>query len=400
MKAVILAAGKGTRLRPLTFTRPKPLLEILNISILEHNLSQLNGLVKEVVLIVGYLGEEIYQKIGPKFGNLKIKYLWQKRINGTGTAAKTSYPLLEDKFLLLNGDDLYFKEDLKNLLKKFPAMLCQKIANPQNFGVILAKGKRIIKIEEKPKKAISDLVNTGAYFLPKKIFDFKIKKSKRGEYEFTDYLKLFIEKEKLNLVLAKNWLPIVYPWDLFLANQKIFEREKTRIEGKIEEGVKIFGKVIIEKGSLVRSGTYILGPVFIGKNCLIGPNSFLRENTVIGDNCRIGQGVEIKNSIIGSRTKIAHLSYVGDSILGRECNIGGGTIFANLRLDEKEVKVLINDKLINSSRKKLGAILGDRVKIGVHCSLMPGTTIGPEAFVGPHLIVKGNILSGEKYFGK
>jgi len=377
MQAIILAAGNGVRLQPLTCTRPKPLIKIFEKSILEHNLDQLRGIVKEVILVVGYKGELIQKKIGKKYKEIKIRYVWQKTPKGTGDAAKYALPYLKDRFLLLNGDDFYFKEDLKKLIKKFPAILAKK-EDPTNFGaIIVKKDGKVKEIVEKPEKKISNLANIGAYYLPKEIFKYRIKKSKRGEYEFPDYINQFARNHSLYFVEAKNWVPISFSWNLLDAAEFFLSTTKGKIEGKIERNVHIEGKIILKKGSIIRSGTYIIGPVYIGKNCIIGPNCFIRGNTIIGNNCRIGQAVEIKNSIIYENTNIAHLSYVGDSIIDQNCNFGAGTIIANLRHDNTSVKTMINRKLIDTKRRKFGTVFGEGVKTGIGTLIYPGRKIWP-----------------------
>lgn len=397
-QSIILAAGNGTRIRPFSSTKPKPLLKILEKTILEHNLDQLKGMVKEIILVIGSRGELIKKKLKRNYKGMKIRYVWQKNQMGTGHAAFLAANFIEDKFLLLNGDDIYLKEDIKKLVKKFPAISAAPVKNPENFGVVLEKNGKLLNLIEKPKKPSSNLVNTGLYFLPKKIFQSEIQKSKRGEFEFTDYIKKFTKDNKLNVVKIKDWIPINFGWDLFGANEFLFEKKKSRIEGKVEKNVRISGKVIIEKGAVVRSGSYIIGPVYLGKNSIVGPNCFLREGSVVGNNCKIGQAVEIKNSIIGDNTNVSHLSYIGDSIVGENCNFGAGVILANLRFDQNPVKVKINKKIIDTKREKLGAIIGDNVKIGVNASLMPGVLIGPNCVIGPNSLVKENIGSGQKYF--
>ena len=393
MQAVILAAGNGVRLQPLTCVRPKPLITIFDKSILEHNLEQLRGIVKEVILIVGYKGEMIQKKIGRNYKGLKIRYIWQRIPKGTADAAKLALPYLKNKFLLLNGDDFYFKEDLKRLINKFPAILVKEIEDPTNFAAIIpAEKKRVKDIIEKPKEKISNLANTGAYYLPKEIFKYKIQKSERGEYEFPDYLKKFAKEYHLYFVIAKNWVPISFSWNLLDAAEFFLSNTKRKIEGRIEKNVHIEGKIILKKGSILRSGTYIIGPVYIGKNCTIGPNCFIRGNTIIGDNCRIGQAVEIKNSIIYDNTNVAHLSYVGDSIIDQECNLGAGTIIANLRHDKNTVKTMINEKLIDTGRKKFGTIFGKGVKTGIGTLIYPGRKIWPYKTTLPGEIVKKDII--------
>lgn len=391
MKAVILCAGKGLRLWPLTLTLPKPLIKIFEKSVLEHNLEQLKGIVKEVILIIGYKGELIKEKIGSSYKGLKIRYLWQRNPQGTAQAAKIAQPILGERFLLLNGDDFYFREDLKKLLKIFPSILVKKNKDPSCFAGVVVKDNQIKDIIEKPKQKISELASTGAYYLPKTIFRYRIKKSIRGEYEFPDYVKEFIKKNTLYFVEAKNWIPLSFSWNLLEAKDYFLKKKKTKIEGKIERGARIQGKLILKKGSIIRSGSYILGPVFVGENCLIGPNCFLREGTVIGNNCRIGQAVEIKNSIIYEKTNIAHLSYVGDSIIAKNCNLGAGTIIANLRHDGETVKSMINNQLVDTQRKKFGTVFGEGVKTGIGTLIYPGRKIWPYKTTLPGEVVKRDI---------
>ncbi|MBL7150064.1 MAG: NTP transferase domain-containing protein [Candidatus Pacebacteria bacterium] len=395
LQAIILAAGKGKRFQPLTNGRPKPLLKVLNKTILEYNLDQLNNLLKEVVLVVGYQGEKVKNLIGESYKNLKIKYVFQKAQLGTGNAAKKALSLIGDKFLLLNGDDLYDREDIKKCLKKYPCILLARAKNLSNFGIVSCEGKFVKGIIEKPKEPADNLVNTGLYFLPKSIFNFKIKKSPRGEYEFTDYLGEFIKKEKLFFIKAKNWKSLSYPWDLFEVNEFLLKREKGIREGKVEKNSQIKGKIIIEKGTLIKSGSYLQGPIYIGKNSQIGPNCYIRGPVSIGENCVLGQAVEIKNSIIGANAKIFHLSYVGDSIIGENCNLGAGTITANLRFDQKTIKLITDGKLVDTKRKKFGCILGDNVEAGINVSIMPGVLIGSDCLIYPNSLVKRNIKDKE-----
>jgi len=379
MQAIILTAGKGERMQPLSFEKQKHLIRILDRTILEHNLEQLDGLVDEVILVINPNDKckEIKNLIGNKYKRLKIRYAIQKRALGTGDAVKCALPILKDRFLLLNGDDLYDKKDIQKVLKKFPCLLAKEVKQPRFFGVIEAKKGIIKSFIEKPLKPKSNLANSGLYFLPKEILHYSIKKSSRGEYEFTDYIKQFIKDQKLNMVKANQWIPVSYCWNLLEANSALLDEAKESNQGKTEQGCHISGKTIIGKGTVIKRGTYIEGPVWIGQNCIIGPNCFLRKFTSIGDNCRIGQAVEIKNSLIGKNTNVAHLSYVGDSIIGENCNLGAGTITANLRHDGETIKTKIKNKLIDTKRRKFGTVLGDGVKTGIGTLIYPGRKIWP-----------------------
>ncbi|HEA84555.1 MAG TPA: hypothetical protein ENI04_01055 [Candidatus Wildermuthbacteria bacterium] len=214
MQAVIFAAGKGIRMHPLTDSTPKPLLPVGDTSILEHNLSQLSGLVDEVILVVGYKGEMIESKFGDSYGDIKIQYVWQNTQKGTGDAALQAAPFLDESCLFLNGDDLYNKDDIAALLKIFPAIMVAESEHPEDFGVITTKGDRVTELFEKPENPASKLVNTGAYHLPSSILKVSIEKSARGEYEFTDYVKKILQDSSLFYSVAEKWFPIANPESL------------------------------------------------------------------------------------------------------------------------------------------------------------------------------------------
>lgn len=380
MQAIILAAGNGTRFLPLSLTKPKPLFSLFGKSILEHNLTQLKGVVDEVFLIVNYKAEAIKSVIGNDYQGIKINYIFQDNLDGTGAAALLCKKSIKDRFLLLNGDDFYFKDDIQRLLGSFPAILVKKHDNPSAFGVVEVRGEAVRGIIEKPENPESNLVNTGMYYISKEIFSYRIEKSERGEYEFTDYLKIMIEKEEVYHQVAEHWFPASYPWDALTGFEYLFQGMKagfgnTRYE--VENNVQIRGDVLIDEGAVIKSGAYVEGPVYIGKGCIVGPNCYIRCGTALEDGVKIGQAVEISRSIIGKGTNIKHLSYVGDSIIGENCNLGAGTIVANLRHDGNNVKTKIKDKLVDTGRKKFGTIIGDGAKIGVGTIIYPGKKIWP-----------------------
>jgi len=396
IKAVILAAGWGTRMRPLTYTRPKPLLKIAGKSLLEHNLDQLEGLVEEVILVVGYKSELIRKELGEEYRGIKIKYVTQKEQLGTGDATETALPFLNNKFLVLNGDDLYQKKDLKKCLKKNPSILVKEVEDPSGFGQIIHKNGKIKDLKEKPLQNVSNLINIGAYFINKNFFKIKPEKEKE-ENGITDYVKQYLKKEPINYQIAETWFPASYPWNLLELTEYILKKQKGEIKGKIEKGALLEGSISIGKNTIIKTGTRIEGPVYIGENCEIGPNANIRPYTSIENGCKAGQGVEIKNSILNKGTKVPHLSYVGDSVLGENCNLGAGTIIANLLFEEKTIKTKVKGEIFDTKRRKLGCIMGDNVKTGINVSIMPGVMIGNDSLIYPHSLVKKNVEKESVY---
>ena len=396
MQAVILAAGKSTRTYPLTLTKPKPLLKVAGKTIIEHNLEQLAGLVDEVYIVVGYRAEMIKIFVGERFKKIKIRYIVQEKPLGNADALRKVSGKIKSKFILIFGDDLYSKKDIKNLLKCDNAILAQKVEDPEKFGVLRVNDNTFIEVVEKPKKFISDLVNVGCFLFDKSIFDVleNISLSKRNEYELTDAYNLLAKGKKIKIIKVKDyWFPTTFPWSLLEANEFFLNKVKTKKSKKaqIEKNVQIKGNVIVGQGTVIKSGVYMEGNIKIGDNCVIGPNCYLRGAMVTGNNCHIGQAVEIKNSIIGNSANISHLSYIGDSVIGDNVNIGAGNITANLRFDRKNIKSSVNGNIQDTGRKKLGVIIGDNCKTGINVSFYPGVKINPDSRILPGEIVKKDI---------
>lgn len=376
MKAVILAAGKSSRFWPLN-TQYKGLFKIVGKPLIFYIIENLRKSgIKKLIIVQGPTKDIEKELRNYKFQNLEINYLIQEKPLGTGDALKRAKSFLNREFLVLYGDNFFTQEDIEKCLKKKPCILIRSVPDPAGFGQVEVQEDKVKRIIEKPKKKVSKLVNAGLYVLGQSILDFKIQKSKRGEYELTDLIRKLTKKEKLYFQYAKNWIPLSYPWDLFNINEFLLNKIKKNILGKIGKGALLRGKVIVGKNTIIKSGTHIEGPVCIGANCQVGSNCLIRKFTTIGDSCIIGQGVEIKNSIISDNSEISNSSCLRDSIIGRNCNLGAGIITANLRPDSKSVRVNVKGKLIDTKRKKLGCILGNNVRIPANASLKPGTLIG------------------------
>ncbi len=392
MKAVILAAGKSTRTYPLTITKPKPLLKVANKTILEHNLEQLQELIDEVIIVVGYKRDMIVNYLGNKYGKLKIKYVVQEEQNGNGKALQLAQKHLENKFLVMNSDDLFSKKDIKKCLAHEYSILVKYVDDLSRFGEVIYDKKGVKELREKPGHK-EGLANTGLMVLSKDVFRYELKKSERNEFEITDYIKHLVEDNKKVYYerVEDFWIPITYPWNLLEANEFLLKGIVSDKKGKIEKGAILKGPVVVGKNSLIKSGAYIEGQVVIGDNCEIGPNCYIRAYTSIGSNSKIGNAVEVKNSIIGNNTNIGHLSYVGDSVIGDNVNFGAGTIVANLRHDDANVKSVVKEELTDSGRRKLGTIIGDDVHTGINTSIYPGRKIWPNKSTLPGEIVKRDI---------
>jgi carbonic anhydrase/acetyltransferase-like protein (isoleucine patch superfamily) len=193
---------------------------------------------------------------------------------------------------------------------------------------------------------------------------------------------------------ANRSFVIAYAWDLLRANAEAMTSRKSYVQGA-EAHVSLYvdGRLQVGKGTKILPGVVIEGDVIIGDNCKVGPNCYIRGSTSIGDKCHVGQAVEIKNSILLPGTNVGHLSYLGDSILGEKVNFGAGTITSNLRHDGGSHRSPVGGRMVDTGRRKLGAIVGDGVHTGIHTSLYPGRKLWPKTSTLPGAIVAKDILS-------
>ena len=414
LKAIILSAGEGSRMRPLTLTKPKTMLPVAGKPIIQYNIESLrdNG-ITDILLIVRYKEEMVrnYFGDGSDFG-VNISYKTQKDFLGTANAISYGEDFIDDSIIVLNGDIILDDEIIYEIIKKYnyltpdTLMLLTEVEDPSAFGVVEIENGNIKSIVEKPKReeAPSNLVNAGIYIFNKDIFD-KIRKteiSERGEYEITDSVSLQIKDNKtvIGHKTSKDWIDVGRPWELIEVNEDLIGKLKTEIKGTIEDGAFIHGEVFLDEGSVIKAGVYIEGNVYIGKNCDIGPNSYIRGNTYFGDNVHVGNAVEIKNSIIMENTNVSHLSYVGDSVIGSNCNIAAGTNIANLRFDNATIKTKIKNQKIDSGRRKLGAIIGDSVKTGINSSFSPGVKVGHNSTIGSGVLLYEDLPSDTRVLEK
>ena len=406
MKAVILAAGKGTRLHPLTLTRPKHLVPVGGKPVIDHVLTALRDTgIDEVVFIVNYMADQLRHHLGDGTNyKMKFEYALQKELKGTADATKFAQPFVEDPFLLTYGDWLITANAIDAVIqvhkkeKPVATIGVVPVKHPEHSGIVELEHSQINSLTEKPRRheAPSNLANAGIYVLSSEIFAAisHTHPSPRGELEITDSFNFLLRKGyKISGVkLSQEELfDLGLLWDLFEANRRVLEKAEPNINGEIEDGVHLLGPVIIEEGARIRSGAYVEGPVFIGRDSDLGPNCYIRPYSSIGHRVRIGNSCEIKNSIIMDGTHIGHLSYVGDSIIGERCNFGAGTTVANYRFDGQPVKMKVRDEIKDTGRRKLGVILGDEVKTGIQTSFMPGVKVGNNCCIGPNVLVHRDV---------
>jgi UDP-N-acetylglucosamine diphosphorylase / glucose-1-phosphate thymidylyltransferase / UDP-N-acetylgalactosamine diphosphorylase / glucosamine-1-phosphate N-acetyltransferase / galactosamine-1-phosphate N-acetyltransferase len=224
MRCVILAAGRGVRMGELTDTRPKPMLTLKGKPILDYKISNLPDAIDEIVLIVGYNREIVEHYFGDSYAGKKIIYIVQRELNGSGGALHVAKSLLQNRFLVIMGDDLYAKQDLENLLQFECAFLGARVTEPVRTGFlqISADGK-LEAVREHYDAKPGDIMNAGAYMLTKDFFEYPLVRLPNGEYGLPQTIATMADKHHIIVQYATHWLPISKPEDLVKAEKMLDE---------------------------------------------------------------------------------------------------------------------------------------------------------------------------------
>jgi len=408
MQAVILAAGESSRFWPLNYQH-KTLLKIMGRPLIWWTIDGLrNAGIKNIIIIQGPKKDTEEELKNYNFSGLKISYVIQKEPKGMGNALWQTRSLLKGQFFVLNAERIDIEETTYNLQlttynPKIKTLLFgQKTKNPQLFGIVKLKGDRVLEIVEKPAKGKepSNVRVVGVYLLEPNFFDY-YQKVKKEKYDFEKALSNYMKKNEVKFVFLKKskkeLFSLKYPWRLFTLEKYLFDKflkKKIAKSAKLAKNVVIEGDVYVGERTKIFEGVVIKGPCYIGDNCIIGNNSLIREYTNLENNVLIGAFAEVARSIFQENVH-CHSGYFGDSIFGKGCNIGAGTITANVRLDRGEIKTKLkikNEKLkIKTGLKSLGVIVGQNTKFGVNVSLMPGVLIGSDCQISPGSVVFENI---------
>jgi UDP-N-acetylglucosamine diphosphorylase/glucosamine-1-phosphate N-acetyltransferase len=385
MQTVILAAGQGTRMRPLTDNTPKPMLPVADRPLAAHTAdAAVDAGTDELVFVVGYEADAVRDYFGAEYRGVPVTYAVQDEQRGTADAVRAAQDALDGEFAVLNGDNLSDPESVAALFSAGPAIAAQEVEDPTSYGVLSTDGDRVTGIVEKPDDPPSNLANAGAYVFPAVASDWlDVPESERGEHELTDVVARVIEEFDVSAVELDRWLDVGRPWELLEANEwKLGELER-RIEGDVAADADLRGAVVVEDGATVEPGVVVEGPALIRSGANVGPNAYIRGATLLGENVHVGQSVELKNTVVGSGTNVPHLSYVGDSVLGRDVNFGAGTTVANLRHDDEDVKITVKGERVSTGRRKFGVVVGDGVKTGIDSNLDAGVVLSTGATTGP-----------------
>lgn len=333
MKAIVLSGGKGTRLRPLTYSGAKQLVPVANKPILFYCIDNIvqAGIHDIGIIISPETGQEIKDTVGDgSLWGVTIEYIVQDVPGGLAHAIKTARHFLADSsFVMYLGDNLIgtgidkFIKDFKSN-KPEALILLKEVDNPKQFGVAdVSKEGKVLRLIEKPDTPPSNLALVGIYIFSSKIHEAieKIKPSKRGELEITDAIQELIEMgcNVESFVLDMWWLDTGKKDDLLTANAIILDEWLTeKIDATIDESSNILGRVSIGKGSCIKR-TRIRGPVVIGENSVV-ENSFIGPYTSIGNNVKVIK-TSVEHSVIMDGSELSDIERLEESLIGRDVRI-------------------------------------------------------------------------------
>ncbi|MBS3781067.1 MAG: NTP transferase domain-containing protein [Candidatus Thermoplasmatota archaeon] len=399
MKAVILAAGEGTRLRPFTATEPKVMIPVANKPILEYVVDAIreNG-VRDIIMVVGYKRQKImsYFGDGDDFG-VNIDYVVQKNQPPTGGTAHALYQTknkLDEEFILFPGDNVISEDTVSDLLNNMEdyTILITRSENPSKYGVVtLEKGGETVKgLVEKPERSPSHLISTGIYSFQPDVFEHIEDVMGEGHYDIPSVIEKIMKTNEIKAIKTKgDWIDAVYPWDLLHVNRAALKDINKKYNGLIGENVMIKGNVKIGKGTRIRGGSFIEGPTIIGEGCDIGPNVCIAPSSSIGDNTKIGPFTTVENSLVMNGAAIGSNSTIVNSVIGEGVKIKNNfsTYSEDRKIETEERLHIVED---------IGAMIAEDTEIGSGVTIEAGVIVGDGCEIRSGRTIGEKIDSGSK----
>jgi UDP-N-acetylglucosamine diphosphorylase / glucose-1-phosphate thymidylyltransferase / UDP-N-acetylgalactosamine diphosphorylase / glucosamine-1-phosphate N-acetyltransferase / galactosamine-1-phosphate N-acetyltransferase len=387
MQAIVLAAGEGRRLRPLTRHRPKAMIGVGGRPILEHHVEALVACgITDITLVVGYQRESIQNHFGDGVDwGADIRYAEQKRQLGTGHALLVGMEAArpDEPFLVLPGDNHISGGLLEGLIETpgEAALAITRTTTPRQYGVVHIEGEKVRSIEEKPKDPTTRFISTGIYRLPP---SFKEQLESTESTALPDVVNHAIDAGlQMNAFLTEDsWQDAIYPWDLLSLNDRALSTLKTDTsKAQIDDGAILQGPCSIGAGTRVRAGSYIIGPVVIGEGCDIGPNAVLYGPLTICDHTHVGAFTELTDSLILDDVRVDTGAIVRHSIVDSGARLG-----PRVSMDRGPAVYETDHELKRVDR--LGAVIGQDAFIGANVVLEPAAFIGSGASVAPNRVVR------------
>jgi glucose-1-phosphate thymidylyltransferase len=380
MKAVVLAAGEGRRLEPLTDTRPKPMLPVANRPLLEHVVESVVAAgIDEIVLVVGYKRERIQSHFGggDDWG-IDIEYAIQEKQLGTGHAVLQTEHLVDDTFLVLNGDRIIDPSIVERAMEAEDdgetLLAVTRTTDPSGLGVVETEGERVTGVTEKPPEhaITSEVVNAGVYRFEPGVFDAIRNTETSGELTITATLNRLATADDVRVLRYRGaWLDVSHLWDLLSVNASLLNGDPL----DVPETTRVGNSAVVTDG------------VAVGSNVRIGPSATVLSGTSIGNNATIGANAVVDNAVVLPDATVGAGAVLRDCVVGENAGVG-----PNATAEGGAADVIVDGTVHEGV--KLGGVVGDNARLGGAVSVSPGTVIGNRTTIVGGAAVDGRIPSG------
>jgi glucose-1-phosphate thymidylyltransferase len=379
VKAVVLAAGEGRRLEPLTNRRPKPMLSIAGQPLLEYVLEAIvDAGIDEVVFVVGYARDRIrtYFGDGDDWG-VDLEYVVQEKQLGTAHAIAQAAGAVDDGFVVLNGDRIIEPSAITSVCDRLerdggPVLTVTRSTDSGAYGVVELDGDRVVDITEKPREATSELINAGVYGFERSIFDSieATPADDAGERQVTDTLGRFAADGGIAAVRYGGlWEDVSHLWDVTRVTGHVLDRDGGTVEGA------------------AAASAHLADPVHVGAGTSVDANATVKRGCSIGENVVVGANAVLSNAVVLSDAVVADGAVVRDAVIAENAHVG-----ANATVVGGEGDVVVDGDVYEAVR--LGAVVGDNASIGGGTTVAAGTVVGDDATVEAGSVVSGRVPSG------
>lgn len=383
---VVLAAGEGTRLRPMTHNRPKPMLPAANRPILEHVLDALvDAGVSELVLVVGYKRDRVQDHVGPTYRGVPVEYVVQEKQLGSGHALLQAREAVSGPLLVANGDRIVDDGMTRAVAEAFEGGTTLGVIrehNPGRYGSIEVEGDRVVALVENPAEPEFGFVNAGIYAFAETVFD-RLEATPRtdGTLPITDTVLREIESDAVRAVEVSGlWADATYPWDLLYLTRRLLE------EGRVS-GTERHPGVYVSPSARVHETATLQSPVVVGEDCEVGAGAVVGPNVALGRNVTVGANATVVGSVVDTDTRVGVGSTLAQTVTGENVDFGAGTVVPGGPGD-----VILEDRVFRD--RDLGAVFADRVRTGGRVAADPGTLVGPGARLRTGVTVSGRVGAG------
>jgi UDP-N-acetylglucosamine diphosphorylase/glucosamine-1-phosphate N-acetyltransferase len=387
--AVVLAAGEGTRLRPLTRNRPKPMLPAADRPILEYVFDALvDAGMERLVCVVGYKHDRVQDHFGPTYRDVPVEYVRQHKQLGSGHALLQARAAVDGPPIVVNGDRLIEAGMVEQVCSDFerhePAASMAVLEHPDagQYGAVTLENDYIDELIEKPTADDYRLINAGIYAFQRDIFeDIADTPRTAGELGLTDTIARLMESDSVRGVRCEGmWVDATYPWDLLRVAREVLARSRPQVEQRADG-------VWVHENASVHDDATLRAPVVVGPDSEIAPSAVVGPNTALGRNVTVGSNATIERSVLDTDTRVDAGVTLIDTVTGQDVLLGAGSVVPGGPADVRVGNQIFEDQ-------RLGAVLADRVETGGDVSFAPGALVGPNAHLHAGVNVRGQVAEG------